>query len=171
MHDVVEGVELVRLSERMHPRDAGRRCLEEYIRLTDAWVNQGRPPAELPESFQRELSAFPGEASPPGGEVLLAYAGARLVGIGQLVPLAGETCEMRRVYVQDHVRRRRLGTWLATSLLDEARRRGYRRARLHVLASRSTAIRLYQHLGFRVVEPDRQYPFSMVFMEADLENP
>jgi len=102
------------------------------------------------QNFVEEMAAMPGKYAPPKGELLLARGldGAALGCVG-LRPLedAG-TCEMKRLYVTPEGRGLGLGKALAERVVDEARRIGYRRMLLDTLPSLTTAVGLYDRMGF-----------------------
>jgi putative acetyltransferase len=107
------------------------------------------------QSFERELSSFPGKYAPPTGALLLASADGTPAGAVGLRPLEAEICEIKRLYVRPAHRALHtdagtsIGRALAVGIVAEARRLGYGRARLDTIRGKmDAAIRLYTSLGF-----------------------
>jgi putative acetyltransferase len=101
------------------------------------------------QDVEAELATLPGKYAPPEGVILLARdAEGRAVGCVALRPLAGETCEMKRLYALPETRGSGLGRRLAEAILAQARRAGYRRIRLDTLDSMAAARGIYAALGF-----------------------
>jgi ribosomal protein S18 acetylase RimI-like enzyme len=105
------------------------------------------------QGFEAELAALPGKYQPPKGRLLLAWSGAEAIGCVALRPLEGVDGEMKRLYVRPRARGNQLGRQLAERLCQEARSAGYSRICLDSLPTMAAALRLYDNLGFKPVEP------------------
>lgn len=83
--------------------------------------------------------------------------------------LDNETCEMKRMYVDDRARGRGLGWILSEAIINEARHAGYKNMRLDTLERLMPALNLYRSLGFSEIEQYCANPFpDAVFMELSL---
>jgi putative acetyltransferase len=107
------------------------------------------------QGFDDELAELPGKYAPPAGALLLARVDGAVAGTAALRQLAGEICEMKRLYVRPEYRGARtaegvsIGRALALAVVTQARALGYRRLRLDTVAGKmDAAIRLYQSMGF-----------------------
>ena len=103
--------------------------------------------------FEQELVSLPGDYAPPRGRLLLAKEGDALAGCVGVRPLAGDRCEMKRLFVRPRFRGAGLGRRLAQAAIDEARKAGYRAMYLDTLPTMIEARRLYGALGFRRCAP------------------
>ena len=94
-----------------------------------------------------------------------AYQGARsvfyvlqeneVVGCGGIAQLEGgdeETCELKKMYYLPQARGQGLGRLLGETLVQDARRLGYRRIYIETLASLVGANHLYKNLGFKTID-------------------
>jgi ribosomal protein S18 acetylase RimI-like enzyme len=107
------------------------------------------------QDFDGELAALPGKYAPPAGELFLARdaVGAPLGCVG-LRPLPDDgCCEMKRLFLLPAARGLGLGRALTGAVVDQARRQGYRELRLDTLPTMTTAIALYERLGFERIAP------------------
>ncbi len=121
------------------------------------------------QDFDKELAGLPGEYAPPRGRLLLAVHDDKFVGCVALRPIDQRACEMKRLYVRADARGLGVGRALAAAVIDEARQIGYRVMRLDTVPWMTTAITLYESLGFRDIEPYRYNPIDGArFMELSL---
>lgn len=101
------------------------------------------------QGFQAELATLPGRYADPAGCLLLASRREDPVGCVGLRPLDEPgLCEMKRLFVAPTARGSGLGLTLAAEAVKEAIHRGYRSLLLDTLATMTSAIALYERLGF-----------------------
>lgn len=103
-----------------------------------------------------------------GGELLVGRVSGELAGIGALAPVDLTTAEVCKLHVDPQYQRRGIGEAIALALIELANERRFGRLILHVTKTQSSAIRLYQRLGF--VETDHVLFKTRVFgMEQSFE--
>ena len=123
------------------------------------------------QDFRRELQGLPGEYAPTAGRLLLALVAGEPAGCVGLRPLAGNACEMKRLYVRREHRGSGLGRALVEAVVSEARAAGYECMRLDTVPQMREARTLYASFGFREIEPYRFNPIvGTAFMELDLRS-
>jgi GNAT superfamily N-acetyltransferase len=126
----------------------------EDIALVDRYFSDGE--------LEAELAGLPGDYAPPRGRLLLATYGGEASGCVALRPLAGQSCEMKRMFVLDRYRGLGVGRALATAVLAAAREVGYREMWLDTSVRQVEALGLYASLGFVPAEPRHELPEEMV---------
>jgi len=104
--------------------------------------------------FEAEAGTLPGEYAPPTGRLLLATYRRQPAGLVGVSKADGEdgVCKMKRLYVRPRFRGKGVGRALALAAIAAGRRLGYARMRLWTFPFMKEAIRLYQTLGFDLVQ-------------------
>lgn len=130
------------------------------------------------QGFEAEIASLPGRYAQPEGAVLLlrdhgegaADAGkAEVVGCVAMRPLTGDDCEMKRMYLETHLRGMGLGRTLGDAIIARAKAAGYRRMMLDTLDHMGAALTLYDRLGFQRIPPYYRNPLpGAVYLGRDL---
>ena len=122
------------------------------------------------QSFERELADLPGDYAAPEGRLVLATLAGEPAGCVALHKLDSGTCEMKRLYVREQFRGKRLGLALGERIIAEARQIGYKRLRLDTVEPvMRTAVAMYRKLGFREIAPYRENRIEgALYMELQL---
>jgi putative acetyltransferase len=106
-----------------------------------------------PAAFEAELAGLPGQYAAPEGELLLATVGGEAAGCVAMHDLGAGVVEMKRMFVPERYRGLGIGRRLGSTIVARGRHAGYRRMRLDTSKRQVAAIRLYEDLGFRRIEP------------------
>ncbi len=105
----------------------------------------------------------------PEGRLYLLYADGKPAGCVALRKLDEERCEMKRLYVREEYRGRHLGKLLTERIISDAKEIGYRSLYLDTLPFLTTAIRMYEEIGFQYIPSYNDSPLDdTVFMKLDL---
>jgi len=111
--------------------------------------------------FKSGAEILPGDYGPPGGRLLLATVDQKVAGCGAYRRLDAQTCELKRLFVRPEFRGLRVGRRLAESLIETARKAGYRRMLLDTTTYLQAAQQLYAALGFRPCPLYAEIPQSL----------
>lgn len=121
------------------------------------------------QNFEDELATLPGKYAHPLGRLILAWDGDVAIGCVALRPVDAQTGEMKRLYAKPAYRGQRLGRRLAERICQEAREAGYQRICLDTLPTMTSALQLYESLGFKPVKPYVFNPLDgAIFLGLDL---
>ena len=121
------------------------------------------------QNFDLELETLPGAYAPPGGAIVVAYAGGEPAGCEALRRIDEAVCEMKRLYVKPAHRGKGIGRALAEAIVESARVLGYSSMKLDTLESMTEANSLYLSIGFRKCSPYCYNPCEHpVYMELPL---
>lgn len=122
------------------------------------------------QNFDEEVANLPGKYAAPEGRLFLAFADEKVAGCIALRKLEENICEMKRLFVRDEFRGRKIGVLLIENLFEEARKIGYKKMRLDTFPEKmGKAVSLYESYGFREIAPYYHNPYGeTLFMELDL---
>jgi GNAT superfamily N-acetyltransferase len=109
-------------------------------------------------------AAFLKNHDPARERCLMAEIDGAIAGSATVVRLDDATAKLRIVYVEPWARGHGLGERLVTDCMDFARGAGYARMRLWTNDVLTPARRLYERLGFRLIEsePHRSFGVDLV---------
>ena len=101
---------------------------------------------------------------------MLARDNDELAGCVALRQLSERTCEMKRLFVRETFRGKRIGRLLIEMIIRHAKEIGYERMLLDTLPPRmNDAIALYRSIGFKEIAPYYDNPVEgAIFMELRL---
>ncbi len=121
------------------------------------------------QDFENECNNMATQYANPEGAFVIAYHNDHPIGCFGIRKIDNSTCELKRMYLRQEVRRQGLGERLLTIAIQTAAGLEYQLMRLDTLPSMTSAIRLYKKLGFKEIEPYRFNPIEgSKFMEIDL---
>ncbi|HET7187032.1 MAG TPA: GNAT family N-acetyltransferase [Gemmatimonadaceae bacterium] len=104
------------------------------------------------EYMRADAARLPGPYVSPRGGLWLAQANGAGIGCVALRPLDDETAEVKRMYVDPTWRGKGVGRALMETLIAGARARHYATLRLGTLHDMTTAMALYDALGFTPID-------------------
>lgn len=107
------------------------------------------------QDVESEFSEFSSIYGYPNGIYLLAFVGDILVGGVGLRKFQHKICEMKRLYVYERFQGKGIAKSLCEELIIEAKCIGYTTMRLDTLDRLTSAIRLYESLGFTYIDSYR----------------
>ena len=127
-----------------------RQLLEEY------WQSFGFTPCF--QDFSGELAGLPGHYAPPNGRLALAQVGQEAAGCIALRRVDASRAEAKRLYVRPEFRGLGLGRALLEWVIEEARAAGYAELVGDTMPQMSSALALYDRMGFERTQPYAHLP-------------
>lgn len=165
---------IIQASEQTH-FDAVDELTWEYLVWADSQSRElYQMEYDIAAAHERDIAAR-AKVLPPMGRLLLASVDGASAGCVSLQQLAGDTGEVKRLYVRPAFRGQGVGGELLRHLIRNARDIGYRRLVLDSGGFQQAAHALYRRAGFVDIEPYEgnelpdQYRQNLVFMELPLK--
>lgn len=106
----------------------------------------------------------------PEGRLYLAYMEDKIAGCIGLRKLDDKRCELKRLYVKEEFRGRHIAKQLVGVIIDDARQIGYEKLLLDTLPFLTTALKMYEELGFYETERYNDSPLdTSIYLALDLK--
>lgn len=143
-------------------------------RVAHTIFKETRPLAEMIADFDArgaldELHDIQKNYFENGGIFLVMLKGEEIICTGAIRQLAGELCELKRLWLLPEYHGQGLGYRMLQELLTFARAQGYKRIQLETDAvAQSRAVELYKRIGFREIPIPNQTPDEDILMEMEL---
>jgi putative acetyltransferase len=121
------------------------------------------------QNIDEELNNLLKKYGPPNGSLITAYYNEQLIGCVALQQKNATTCEMKRLYVLPEYRKLGAGKLLAIAIIEQAKKLGYTTMVLDTLERLTSALQLYQQLGFVNTTAYYNNPLpNVVYLKKDL---
>jgi putative acetyltransferase len=104
-----------------------------------------------------------------GGRIFFATAGERCIGCCGLIRLNEKEFEVAKMAVEPSYQGAGIGRRLLQAVIEEARRAGAHRLYLETNHVLTPAIRLYESLGFKHIDPSRIVPSAYARADVYME--
>lgn len=121
------------------------------------------------QNYDAELEHLEMKYGNPYGRLYLAYCDGQAAGCIGLRKIDEQSCEMKRLYVRPKFRGQKIGELLIQKIIVDAKEIGYSYMLLDTLPFLSSAIFIYQKLGFYVIDRYNDSPMNTsIYMRLDL---
>lgn len=120
------------------------------------------------KSYEQERDTLPGEFAEPHGRLYLALVDGEPAGCIAMRRFDDSRCEMKRLFVREDFRGRRIAHALVEQLLADARREGYRSMVLTIMDTMLAAQALYKGFGFVECAPGADERSNVIHFEKAL---
>lgn len=123
-------------------------------------------------SFQNiddELKSPEHKYTAPQGELLVAIENGEVLGMVAYHRHSDVSCEMKRLYVRPQARGMHVGDKLVSTIIEHAKRAGYKEMVLDTIVPLKAAISLYKKYGFVECAPYYHNPMDdVIYMKKSL---
>lgn len=121
------------------------------------------------QSYDRELNNLKEKYGLPFGRLYLAYIDNEVAGCIVLKRIDKNNCEMKRLYVKEKYRGKKIASKLVDKIIEDAKFIGYKYMLLDTLPFLKSAINLYKQKGFYEISAYNDSPMNTsIFMKLDL---
>lgn len=104
----------------------------------------------------------------PGGAILLATEGERVLGVVALVVMGGGSVELAKMGVRPEAQGRGAGRMLVAAAIEAARAMGMRRVYIETNSVLGPALKLYRDAGFRPLAERMPSPYARADVQLEL---
>ena len=141
-------------------------------RLGNDWPSEA---FEIHERIREDVTNLEARSKREGWRIYLARLGGELAGCAAIRPLNQLTCELKRLFVMQHLQRIGIGRALCESVTRAAHALGFEEIKLDTADVQVEALSLFEELGFVECAPYKPYPPQVlervVFMRKALQGP
>ena len=121
------------------------------------------------QNYDHEIENLEEKYGLPYGRLYLAYFDGTLAGCIGLRRIDKDNCELKRLYVKQQFRGKKIASFLVKSIIAEAKEIGYKYIMLDTLPFLETAINMYKKYGFYEIESYNNSPMeNLVYLKYDL---
>ena len=121
------------------------------------------------QNYNSELEHLEMKYGKPYGRLYLAYYEGNVAGCIGLRKIDKHNCEMKRLYVRQQFRGKKIGEQLIQKIIADAKGIGYSYMLLDTLPFLETAIYIYKKFGFHTTERYNDSPLNTsIYMKLDL---
>ena len=121
------------------------------------------------QNYSEEVEHLESKYGLPDGRLYLAYYDDEVAGCIGLRKIDSQNCEMKRLYVRQKFRGRKIGNLLVEKIIDDAKKIGYSYMLLDTLPFLESAIHMYKRYGFYEIDSYNDSPMdTSIYMKLDL---
>lgn len=158
----------IELVEAYTHKDEVKALFNEYTQMLIDSDNSFKDYLEL-QNYDHELEDLEDKYGLPYGRLYLAFYNGVLAGCIGLRKIDSENCEMKRLYVKPQFRGKKIASFLVKTIIEEAKKIGYKHILLDTLPFLETAINMYKNYGFYEIESYNNSPMdNLIYLKYDL---
>lgn len=121
------------------------------------------------QNYNEEIEHLETKYGMPDGRLYVVYCDEELAGCIGLRKIDERNCEMKRLYVRQKFRGKKIGNLLVEKIIADAKDIGYSSMLLDTLPFLQSAIHMYKKCGFYEIESYNESPMdTSIYMKLDL---